>query len=557
LVQAFVFTFCFCTYSSLVIRMAVDTKDILASHPAQCPGPMLLGRLHHRTTKTPENHMRKCDGRKCWPDQRQRTRELGDLALRGLGGVITWTPMVLLPIELAQLAMVTTTLRTAVKDICSHLLRHACDLFRPRDGIGLCTSERALHRVWRFASLKHCTCSAAENYTAAIDMHGSLIVWGRPGWLESRYMEHPPKEWPPLPPTEAVLSPTHFPNKRPVIVSVAASRHTVLALTKDGKVLFTQVQRDAHNAVKQVDLIPLRDLDSVKVIHVSTRFGQAFAISHSGCVYAWGLKSGDPLQPLLACSMGLGDIATLVSPVQIPSFGPAICTPIHSVAVGVSHTVFVSCFGEVFTVGRNDNSKLGLGHSAAQLEQIMVPQKVLFPPRRVRPFIIAAAAGASHSIFLSNNGQAWGCGLSDALPTTRTSAKFTVAWNPQVLDLLPCFCSGVAAGISCSFFVSDCGGVYFSGKARQSNQPFGRPSKNNSCMPWRIQGLRDIMAVSVSMELSEFKWEHAIFTHRDGLLSGWGHAAHGELPCDPTSGVEDAGFRNDIVSFKVHASTAA
>jgi len=94
---------------------------------------------------------------------------------------------------------------------------------------------------------------------------------------------------------------------------------------------------------------------------------------------------------------------------------------------------------------------------------------------------------------------------------------------------VPCFCTSVAAGISLSFFVGECGEVYFSGTAQQTPWPFGRDPRADPAVPLRVPGLRQIEQVSVSMELSQFQWEHAVFVQQDGGLFAWGHMGHGEF----------------------------
>jgi len=168
-------------------------------------------------------------------------------------------------------------------------------------------------------------------------------------------------EWPSLLPTEAVPTTLCSESARPPrITSVSASRHAVFALTEDGALLYTQVKRSSSYAIQEIELLPLKELEGVHVAQIATRFGQAFAVTNDGSVYAWGMKSGDPCQPAYTCSMGFGEISTLVHPTPLPCFGPG-STPIRFVTVGVSHTIFVSVFGEVYTVGRNEFSKLGLG----------------------------------------------------------------------------------------------------------------------------------------------------------------------------------------------------
>ena len=83
----------------------------------------------------------------------------------------------------------------------------------------------------------------------------------------------------------------------------------------------------------------MKELEGVKFKEVTTRFGQAFAVNEAGEVYAWGMKTGDPWQSRLVCSMGFGVVGTQPRPVPLPTFGPGGRQILH-VACGISHTLF-------------------------------------------------------------------------------------------------------------------------------------------------------------------------------------------------------------------------
>mmetsp|Transcript_43223 Transcript_43223/g.68371 ORF Transcript_43223/g.68371 Transcript_43223/m.68371 type:complete len:602 (-) Transcript_43223:131-1936(-) len=471
----------------------------------------------------------------------------------GVESLLSLSPSLLIPVDLARLAIVSVALRSTVIEACAHLLRRIHWLLLPHGSLS--NGERALNRAVRLGQTACSHCVAAENYSTAIDSQGRLLIWGRPGWLELRGQSSSSDDlenmdWPPLLPTVAVLysdssadacdkgEPSQKPPKVELIqsptkvVSIAASRHAVFALTEDGELFFTQVRRNADYSIGEIQLLPLAELKGVRIAQIVTRFGQAFAVTTDGTVYAWGMKSGDPNQPIHSCSMGFGALCTIVHPQPIPCFGPgAGCTPIRFVAVGVSHTLFVSVFGEAYSVGRNDSSKLGLGSAMLDVEHVLVPQKVHFPSRP-SPTIVMVAAGAKHSLFLSNSGQVWGCGQAQlgTLPTSQDPGPEFVMPSPCRLDRITSFITSIAAGISLSFFVTECGEVCFTGQARQTCHPFRRPSDHDISVPWKIPGARQIVQVSVSMELSFFQWEHVLFFRQDGSLCGWGHMAHGEFP---------------------------
>lgn len=293
--------------------------------------------------------------------------------------------------------------------------------------------------------------------------------------------------------------------------------------------MFAQVRRCYYTQTQEIHLCRLQELSGLCIRHIATRFGQAFAVVDDGSVYAWGMKSGDSNRPEHECSMGHGEVETLLSPTPIPCFGPNK-TPIRCVAAGASHALFVSIYGEAYSVGRCEYGKLGLGVSVTAEEHVVSPAKIAFPMRPA-PKITTAAAGARHSLFLARSGEVWGCGFarSGALPTTWTLDADMLACAPKLLDRVTCFTTAIAAGILCSFFVSDCGRVFFTGAACQTPCPFERAEMADPAQPFCIPGLRGIEQVSVSMEFAFFQWEHALFACSDGSVFGWGHLQHGEF----------------------------
>jgi len=476
-----------------------------------------------------------------------RSKPLSALAAQALDGVIMWRPDFFEPVELALMAPVTSCLRTSITQSSTFMLRAV--MSQPMTTIGeskcFVYAERALHRADRQRHASTSMVVAAENYSAAIDRHGRLVIWGRPGWLEQNIAQLDASSL--FPPLFLMASKAGAGKGKGLgggktfapldgMTSVTASRHAVFALTSEGHVMYAvTVRHPVSLQVKAIEMRPLKELTGIKVTQIATRYGQAYAVASNGSVYGWGIKSGDLNRPEHSCSMGFGDINTQLHPRQIPGFGSSIgCTPIRSVATGFVHAIFVSVFGEAYTLGQSKDGRLGITEAdmdaashQAYPGHIVKPAKVTFVGRPA-PYIIAAAAGGHHSLFLASNGEVWGCGSArlGALPITTHE---TAIMQPRPLDKLACFCTSIAAGFSCSFFVGECGRGWFAGKARQTETPFQRPLDHRRGVPWQIPDLKQVVQVSVSMELSLYQWEHVLFARRDGSLFGWGHAGHGEF----------------------------
>jgi len=485
-------------------------------------------------------------------DERRRM-----LALTGVEAAILWVPGLLSAQELALLSACAASVSVACSTSCALQLRTAASrLLLPCVDAHCMRSERFLHRMQRQVAGLRATCIAAENYSAGINADGQLLIWGRPGWMEVRASQNPEAQqsphWPALQPQivapaveQKSASPSSFSPSIALhdgngggggqrIITLAASRHAVFALTEEGTLMYAKVQWRSDHTVRVVELYPLSELADVRIASISTRYGQAFAVTTDGEVYAWGKRSGDGDKPEHSCSMGFGHVSTLLRPTRLPCFGRSTHkTPIRSVATGVSHTLFVTFSGEVFSLGRMENGKLGIGLPPScrkGAKQILTPRKIHFGDREA-PHIVFAAAGARHSLFMAASGNVWGCGMNKtgALPTSDPGDACKNIWQPVLMDKIDAFCVSLAAGISCSFFVAEIGCVFFTGTARQTPRPFGRKAAADPRDPRKVPGLQMVEQVTVSMELCDYQWEHAIFVQEGGNLFGWGHLGHGEF----------------------------
>lgn len=457
--------------------------------------------------------------------------------------------------ELPFLVMVCSDLDTMVAEACAQQLHLARTRSVVTGEARFARLERQLHRVRRQSAALLPSSTAAENYSVAVDEHGKMFVWGRPGWLEERGRDPNDPKWPPISWPKQALMPVARNGRRPPtpkFLAAVASRHAILCLSTEGRLYFAQVVRSASGYAESIDVHVLSEVKEKRMVNLSTRFGQAFAVSDTGEVFAWGLPSGAPERPHLKCSMGFGKIATCLRPTALPCFGSGR-TPIRCVSAGVTHTLFVSIFGEVYSVGCSRHGKLGLGVRKDLEKQVLVPRKVHFSSHP-SPVILTAAAGLRHSLLMSISGEVWGFGCNDEgqLSTSKRSAGTASAvssrtlWQPVQLDWLPFFVTGLAAGSWSSFFVTDLGDVYYCGSSiylGKKNRCFGRPGSWEKELLMKIPFLRRIVEVSISMELSSaHKWEHVLFKDEKGSLLGWGHCGHSEFP--KLSGKD---FQNEVV----------
>jgi len=103
--------------------------------------------------------------------------------------------------------------------------------------------------------------------------------------------------------------------------------------------------------------------------------------------------------------IGLSQKFSVVAPKPLP-VGTFSSKIIVSATCGVNHTIFLSRDGSVFVCGNNEKGVLGLPPSKHQ--KLVELNKSLFNEKA----IISAACGKEHTLFLTDDHQVWGCGIS-------------------------------------------------------------------------------------------------------------------------------------------------
>eukprot|EP00928_Gymnodinium_smaydae_P020086 TRINITY_DN17758_c0_g1_i1.p1 TRINITY_DN17758_c0_g1~~TRINITY_DN17758_c0_g1_i1.p1 ORF type:complete len:612 (+),score=122.72 TRINITY_DN17758_c0_g1_i1:61-1896(+) len=445
--------------------------------------------------------------------------------------------------EAARLHLLRST-SSSSRDGASSLVRQVEERLNERRSCELeCrTKVRALRLLWEQEARRSKRWVAAENYTVGINERGAVVMWGRPGMVQPDFAERLAQRSRPSAAaaagadsdaaaarrSEAVELEVRTDGSGPAarFVSVAGSRHAVFALTEMGQVMYLQVQRSDGRTIDAVKFLPLRDLEHVRVLDLSTRFGQAYAVAEDGSVYAWGMISGDRARPDLACSMGFGEMRTLVRPTPIPAFGPVGSgrLPVRAVVTGLCHALFLDYAGGVHALGRTSFGKLGLGTRVMEQSQLLEPERVQLPA-----VVVGAAAGAEHSLLLAADGAVFGCGDTRSGQLAVTRSRRHCAPLPRRLEGCPRRCISLAAGAAISFFVCEDGLVHFCGLSCWTSTPFGRSLRANPAVPSVIPGLARIRHATVSMELSQWQWEHAVFYNAAGRVYAWGHLGNGEF----------------------------
>ena len=188
------------------------------------------------------------------------------------------------------------------------------------------------------------------------------------------------------------------------IIAVAAGYKYSVFITRSGRVF---VCRDNYGG--QSGLPDQKVEDSLKeisttsfgneeIIAVAAGYKHSVFITQSGRVFVCGDNSSGQL--------GLGEVRDQRTPtvISMESFGGEA---IRAVAVGATHSVFVTQSGRVFVCGDNRYGQLGLGDNVTRNVPRKIPEKEFD-----HEMIISVVAGIGHTIFQTEHNRFFSCGLN-------------------------------------------------------------------------------------------------------------------------------------------------
>uniref|UniRef100_UPI003590129A RCC1 and BTB domain-containing protein 1 isoform X2 n=1 Tax=Myxine glutinosa TaxID=7769 RepID=UPI003590129A len=233
---------------------------------------------------------------------------------------------------------------------------------------------------------------------------------------------------------------------------------------------------------------------------------EAIYVTNQGEVYALGTNCSSCL--------GLGDVAGTLEPRRIEGLG---LKKVRSISFGSGpHVLLLTTEGEVFAWGHNGYSQLGNGSA----HQGLIPSPVSTNLAGKR--VVQVACGSHHSVALSDDGEvyAWGYNNCGQVGSGTTANQAT----PR--RVTACIQNKVAVAIACgqtsSMAVFDNGEVY--GWGYNGNGQLGVGNTVNQPTPCRIASLQGMCIVQVVCG-----YAHTMALADDGLLYVWGANAYGQL----------------------------
>lgn len=265
----------------------------------------------------------------------------------------------------------------------------------------------------------------------------------------------------------------------PNAISVWCGEGHILILTADGLMSF------GYNSYNQLGLANTDVVREPKRIDLEGVLSAACGNHHSlartrNGVYSFGRNHFGQL--------GLGVTTSSKAPKQI-HFDKGV--EIKAIACGNDFSLFLSTDGHVYGCGRNLNGVLGQTPLQVTTKMLSSPVKIAMPASDTR--IVAIAAGASHAIFLDDNGRVYTIGSNTNLQLgSGTSSDSFVAKEVHPSDS-PIV--AIVAGKNTSFYIDEEGDLFESGADYSRRLGLG---DDVSLLPRKVELLAGKKVISVA-----------------------------------------------------------
>jgi len=307
------------------------------------------------------------------------------------------------------------------------------------------------------------------------------------------------------------------------IVSVASGRSHCLALSAEGEV-YSWGDR-THGALGHADESasagPRRVETLARVESIAAGGITSAAVDDRGHLFTWGRAAFGGVEPTV---LGYGWVEPTGLGYELGPVAECQLTPkrvdalsedrVVGVALGRGFTLAVTDAGAVFSFGSSEYGALGHGLSTSEV----LPRLIEALTETGRRFV-AVAAGNSHSLALTEEGQVYGSGYIDDNGHGKTQR------TPQLVALL----AGkpvklVYAGGSSSCAVTEKGELYTwgEGRHRYTNFNFGHGVADGQQTPKRVEALSGVKVATAAICSS-----HTVVAGEDGAV--WGFGVRGAL----------------------------
>ena len=258
-------------------------------------------------------------------------------------------------------------------------------------------------------------------------------------------------------------------------------------------------------------LMPQSTPQSLYALHqvatVAAGWNHALAVGQDGSLWAWGLNDSGQLGlgfwPGYVFPVLSPDMQVRRAPVQLNVQGKMVAA-----AAGAAHSLALDALGQVWVWGLNANGQLGLGNHETKWAPTLNP---------ALHDIVAIAAGRAHSLALDVHGAIWAWGANEAGQLGLNGVS--ESQQPKRLDL-PEPISALAAGGDFSLAIG-ADGVAWSWGANNVGQ-LAQGDTMGSAQPRPIPGSRTVVQIAAGLA-------HGLAVLEDGTLWSWGGNDSGQL----------------------------
>ncbi len=194
------------------------------------------------------------------------------------------------------------------------------------------------------------------------------------------------------------------------MINKAAGHDNSLFLTNDGTVYSCGLNNSSQLGLgdtinRNIPTLISPNIGTLTISNISCGNGHSLFLTNTGRVYSFGANTDGRL--------GLGDTTNRNVPTLISTtVGSFNTLTISAISVGATsfHSLFLTNTGKVYTCGLNDNGQLGLGDTTNR----NVPTLISTTVGSFNTLTISAIfSGSSHSLFITNYGKVYTCGLNN------------------------------------------------------------------------------------------------------------------------------------------------
>lgn len=307
------------------------------------------------------------------------------------------------------------------------------------------------------------------------------------------------------------------------VVAVAAGANHSLALTADGQVFAWGANGSGQLGCNSLtgSAVPVAvyasgALSGKSVVAIAAGTNFSMALTADGQVFAWGANGSGQL--------GDNSMTNSPVPVAVNTGGAFSYRTVVAIAGGGSHALALASDGQVFAWGSNNSGQLGNGTTTANS---LVPTAVSTSGLLAGKTVTAIAAGAYHSLGLTSNGQVivWGYNYYGQLGNnSNTNSPLPVAADTSGV-LAGKTISTIAAGASHSLALTSNGQVIVWGYNYYGQ--LGTNGTASSRVP--IAMVDNGVLAGMTVAATSAGYYHSLALTSDGKMATWGSNSYGQL----------------------------